>query len=320
MKYHPSGSVLFVTFTVEEGLLFLSNPLCLSIVKSCLTAAQKRYPVKICHILIEATHVHLILVVYDPDDIPKFMRHFKTESAHMINRLLGRKRRTVWEAGYDSPRVLTMTRCMTAIAYLYSNPVKDNLVKTIDEYPGFSTWKMFQTGQLTSYWKRLRRPLFRRLAPDSHNLRGYTKEAERLLSKSNEIEPFTLEPNAWLEAFGVTDPAQQARINARVVERIRLLEVRAERKRKREHKGVIGVNRLINQKLDLSYQPSRRGRKTWCFADRRTARIEYIRFFKKLRQQARRVLALWRMGDTSVKYPAGLYHPSMPKLANVRPA
>jgi REP element-mobilizing transposase RayT len=317
MKYHPNKSVLFVTFTVEEGLLLLCNPLCLAIIRSCLAAAQSLYPVRICHLLVEATHVHLVVVVSNPDDIPAFVRHFKTESAHALNSLLGRAKRTIWCDGYDSPKVLTMSKAMAVIAYIYSNPAKDNLVSSVDEYPGFSTWEMFQSGQLTKLWKRIRRHQYRALAPESHNLRGYTKEAERLLSETNEVEQFTLEPNAWLEAFKITDPAEQARINTRVIAHIRHLEERAERLREKGQKPVIGRERLIHQKLDLSYRPSRRGRKMWCLSDRRSIRIRYIRFIKKLRQKARDVLALWRKGDMSAKYPPGLYPPSMPKLANV---
>jgi len=317
MKYHPSRSVLFVTFSLEEGLLLLSNPLCLAIIQSCLTAAQKLYNVRICHLLVEATHVHLVMVVYNPDHIPAFLRHFKTESAHALNAILGRSKRTVWCSGYDSPKVLTLVKAMAVIAYIYSNPAKDNLVRSIDEYPGFSTWEMFQTGQFTKLWKRLRRPSYKALDSNSHNLRGYTKEAERLLSQTDEIEPFTLEPNAWLEAFEITDPTQQARINAQVMAHIRHLEARAERVRQRERKSVIGRERLLHQRLDLSYRPKRTGRKMWCLSHRRSIRIAYIRFFKRLKQEARKVLALWRSGDTSAKYPPGLYPPSMPKLANV---
>jgi hypothetical protein len=40
MKYHPHGSVLFCTFSNEEGLLLLSTSLCLALIKSCLAAAQ----------------------------------------------------------------------------------------------------------------------------------------------------------------------------------------------------------------------------------------------------------------------------------------
>jgi hypothetical protein len=56
----------------------------------------------------------------------------------------------------------------------------------------------------SKFWKRIRRPQYRALTPDSHNLSGYTREAERLLGDSNEVESFTLEPNAWLEALSLT--------------------------------------------------------------------------------------------------------------------
>jgi REP element-mobilizing transposase RayT len=317
MKYHLSGSVLFITFTVEEGLLLQSNPLCLVIVRSCLAAAQALYPVRICHLLVEPTHVHLVLVVYNPDDVPHFVGHFKTESAHMLNKLLGRKKRTVWCEDYDSPKVLTLTKALAVIAYLYSNPAKDNLVDSIEEYPGFSTWGMFQSAEFVKKWKRLRRFHFRALTPDSHNLRGYTKEAERLLGESSEVETFTLEPNAWLEAFGITEPGEQERVNRRLYERVRTLEQRAKRKREREKKRVIGRDRLIAQQIDLTYRPSRRGKRTWCLSHKRALRVQFIRMLKRLRREARAVLALWRIGDISAKYPPGLYPPSMPKLADV---
>jgi REP element-mobilizing transposase RayT len=90
MKYHPHGRVLFCTFSLEEGLLLLANPLCKAIVKSCLARAQVLHPVRICHFIVQATHVHIVLVVMNPDDVHAFIRCFKTESAHMINRILGR--------------------------------------------------------------------------------------------------------------------------------------------------------------------------------------------------------------------------------------
>jgi REP element-mobilizing transposase RayT len=316
MKYHPNGSVLFVTFTVEEGLLFLSNPLCRAIVQSCLAAAQSLYPVRISHFLVEATHIHLVITVYNPEHVPAFMRHFKTESAHMINSLLGRKKRTLWCEGYDSPTVLTFTKAMMVIAYIYSNPGKDNLVRSIDEYPGLSSWHMFKSGERLKVWKRLRRPQFRALTKDSHNLRGYTKEAERLLADSTELQTFKLEPNAWLEVFGITGPAEQQRINAKVVARVRTLEERAARVREREKKSVIGRERLINQRFDQTYRPSRKSKRMWCLAERRAIRMAHIRMFKKLKQEARRVLALWKQGDMTERYPPGLYPPSFPKLAN----
>lgn len=144
MKYHPHGSVLFATFSIEQGILLLCNPLCEAILKSCLARAQFMYPVRVVAFLIEGTHIHLVLVVDNPDDVPAFIRHFKTESAHALNRILGRRKRTIWCEGYDSPVVLTLLRTLMVLTYIYSNPAKDDLEKSIDRYPGVSSWKMLR--------------------------------------------------------------------------------------------------------------------------------------------------------------------------------
>lgn len=320
MKYHPHGSVLFCTFSVEQGLLLLSNPLCLAIIQSCLAAAQLLYPITICHMLVQATHLHMVVVVNDPDHVASFIRHFKTESAHMLNGLLGRRKRTIWCDGYDSPIVLTPIRALVAIAYLYSNPAKDNLESSIARFPGFSTWKMFREGVLTKLWKRLRRPQFRALHRGQHNLRGYTTEAERLLRESREVLPFSIKPNAWLEAFGITDPAQQEMINARLLTRIALLEERAAKKRATCKKTLLGSNRLLTQSIDPLYVPRRSGRRMWCLSERRSVRMAFIEFFRNLMAKARAVRERWQAGETWLRYPPGLFPPSMPKLANVLPA
>jgi len=317
MKYHPHGSVLFCTFSVEEGLLLLSNPLCLAIIKSCLARAQCLCPVKICHILIEATHVHMVLVVDNPDDVSGFIRNFKVETAHMLNRLLGRDKRTIWCEGYDSPIVLTPLRALVAIAYLYSNPAKDDLEVSIDRYPGFSSWKMFQQGKLLMGWRRLRRFQFQPLPHSSHCQEGYSREARRLLGEASEVQPFRLEPNAWMEAFGIRDSSAQQQINNRLMQRVRMLEHRAQLRRNKSGKPVLGRYRMLAERLRPTHRPRRSGRKTWCLSERRDVRVRFIRFFKELMHKARAIRERWLTGDVDAKYPPGLYPPSMPKLANV---
>ena len=255
-------------------------------------------------------------MVINPDHVEAFFLHFKTESAHIINGLLARDKRTLWCEGYDSPIVLTPTRALIAIAYLYSNPAKDNLETSIDRYPGFSSWRIFQSGDFTRQWKRLRRPLFTPIARDANSLRGYTKFAEAIVAASDEVQTFTLEPNASMEAFGYHSPEQQQKINDQRIARIRLLEERAERKRTREKKPVIGRERLIAQVFNTTYRPRRTGRRMWCLSEKRSVRVDFIRFFKALMQKARAVRQRWELGDVTVPYPPGLYPPSMPKLAN----
>ena len=106
-------SVLSVTMSVEQGLLLLSNPLCLLIIKSCLARSSYLYKVDICHFLVNSTHIHIVFVIINPDHAPKFVGHFKAEVAHRINILFGWKKRTIWCEGYDSPVVLTPAICLT---------------------------------------------------------------------------------------------------------------------------------------------------------------------------------------------------------------
>ena len=314
-KYHPHGSVLFVTLSLEEGLLLRENPLCEKIIQACLADAQARHPLCICHHVVEGSHLHLLVVVENPDDVPGFIGRFKTESAHMFNRLLGRRKRTVWCEGYDSPVVLTPARALACIAYLYANPAKDNLVDSIDEYPGLSSWAMFRTGRHTRQWRRFHRPAVRFLPPDAHCLPGYSREAERLLSETRKVLPFTIRPNAWMEAFGIADPSEQEALNAKLIRCIRTREERARRLRARKKKTVVGAARLRARPIDMYYRPERSGRRMWCLADRRAVRVPFIRALKRLIASAKRIYRKWFVGDFSESYPLGLYPPRLPKLA-----
>jgi hypothetical protein len=120
-----------------------------------------------------------------------------------------------------------------------------------------------------------------------------------------------------MEAFGYYSSEEQRKLNEQLIARIRFLEDRAEKKRVREKKRVFGRERLIAQVFDTTYRPRRRGRRMWCLSEKRSVRVEFIRFFKALMQKARAVRERWKLGDVTVPYPPGLYPPSMPKLANV---
>ena len=319
LKYHPNGKVLFITSGIEEGLLFLCNPLCTAVLKSCLAAALARYPVRLCHFLIEPTHFHMVIVVEDPENVPKFLKYFKCESAHRINRILGRRKRTVWCEGYDSPIVLTPVRALIAISYLYANPAKDGLGYTIDEYEGVSSWKMYSSGMLSEEFKVISRDKFKQLPIWNQNYKGYTAEAERVLATTEQKDSLILQPNAWLESYGITDPKEQLKWNSKLVERIRRLEERAAKVRKRTGRRPIGVYRLRNQKFDLTRQSTRSGKRMCCLSERRSKREEFMKTFRQLMFEARETVKRWAKGDFSVPYPPGLHAPSMPRLANMMP-
>ena len=64
-------------------------------------------------------------------------------------------------------------------------------------------------------------------------------------------------------------------------------------------------------------RPKRSGRRMWCLPEKRSVRVRFMDFSKRLMQKARDARQLWLSGDVSVRYPPGIYPPRMPKLANV---
>ena len=117
-------SVVLITTRMEEGLPLIPAEFIEVIIKGILGRAQKLYPVVACHYIFMNNHLHLILVVTDPDAVAGFMDRLKTELAHAVNRLLGRRKRTVWYDSYDAVPILTLEDCIEKIAYVYTNPQK----------------------------------------------------------------------------------------------------------------------------------------------------------------------------------------------------
>jgi REP element-mobilizing transposase RayT len=308
--------VLFITTSVEEGLMFPPNPLVNQILIGCLAKAQKHHPLQISDILVEATHLHLIAIVENPDDVKGFMERFKTESAHAINRLLGRSKRTVWCESYDSPTLLTPEDAINKIAYLYENPSKDGLEDRIELYPGISAFKL--RGKDSGFFEA---PLIARndiqKLPDGELTESDYRTLAKQLSYGKQRIKFRLSPNAWLESFGINEPKEVEEINKRIINTIRAREDAHRAARKRENKSVIGYRQLIATPVGRKYIPSRSGKRTWCICHDKKTRMQFIERIKSLVREARRVLERWRIGDLAQRFPLGLYPPALPRIANL---
>lgn len=315
-KYHFPGTVQFVTASVEEGILFPCNPLMNLIVRSALGAAQLLYPVKIVAFICEGSHIHLMLVVRDPDDVYHFMGHFKGETGHAVNRLLGRRKRTVWCEGYHSAPVLNVANVLQKLTYLYTNPVKDNLVESIDQYPGVSTWQIFQGEQSHIQVERVRRWMIEALPKDELSFGGFEEVANELREKSSERVTFRVFPDAWMDVFGIKKKKEREALNGELLAAIRRKEEEQAEQNLECGRSPMGAERLRSQGIDLTYIPDRKGYQAWCFCTGDSElRVRFIRAMKELKAKARDVFERWKQGDYSVPYPLGLYPPSLPKVA-----
>jgi REP element-mobilizing transposase RayT len=314
-KYHANNTTLFITTSVEQGLMLNSNPLCTEILLTSMARAQTLHPIKIAHYLIESTHMHMIAYVDNPDDVKGFMERFKTETATRLNIVLGRKKRTIWCEGYDSTMLATVDKVIEKIAYIYSNPAKDNLEDCIENFPGLNSWNMFLANESTKLCPYIRRSEFRALSKEEMNIKGFKKEAYRLVSVAKEFQNLKLYFNDWMRGHNINSEKAKNEINLKIVEEVRKLEQKYREERKVKKKKVFGKEALNSQLIETKYLPNRSGKRTWCLCDDIPLRKQIISHIKSLVEKAKEVYEKWKCGDYSVSFPLGLYPPSFPKIA-----
>jgi hypothetical protein len=315
-RFLPPGYLTLVSSRTEEGLPFVCTAYMALIIKSILARAQRQFDVVVCAVLFMANHFHMLVVTEDPETTVAFVDRIKTELAHAVNRLLGRRRQTVWCDGYDAEPILTYTSAIEKFVYLYTNPQAANLVDTIDVYPGFSSWEMFVKDETTFGARWIQRFFFTALAQKAVSARQDEALCVRLTERSKSEHVFTLSPFAWLKCFGLEYSSVSA-VKAEIMEKVRAEEARLRAERKA---SCVGIEQLRRQPIDLSYTPKKFGRKQWCICDDVELRKRFIAWVKELRNEARAVFARWKLGDRSVAYPPGMFPPSFPKTSNIVPA
>ena len=313
------GSIHFVSISVEEGFMFPPNPLIEELLKKCIAQAQQLHPIHICALLVESTHIHLLIRVIDPQDAVNFFGRFKTESAHAVNRLLGRKKRTVWCEGYDSPLVDDIETIKDKIAYIYENPSKDGLVDQVDHFPGLSTWHDFKNLSPRSHTKRkyetryIARDEFKPLGGNPLKLQDYARLRRQLTYKKKK-NSYEINFNAWMERFGITDPQEQHLVNQNIIGMVREREAVHREAREDKGRGVIGLRRFEDTTEGAPYKPDRKGRRMLVHSLDSEFRKRQISWIRELIRAGREVLERWRQGDFSVSYPMGLFPPTGVRL------
>lgn len=285
---------------------------------SALAVAQNLYPVRVIAFVVMGNHIHIIALVEDPTMVESFMERFKCETAHAINRLLGRRQVTVWCEGYDSPTILTLDDLVEKLAYLYANPVRAHRSGSISTYQGVSSWGMFTSGELSREVKRIRRTFLGPVATGRVSASVRRQEASAVEIQATETLTFTLSPDAWTTAFpNQTTPEQ---VTARLLERVKEIEHKMAAIRARLQISLPSDLEVASQPIDTPYTPTTFGRRMWCICRDIPLRIAFISFIKKLRAKAKKVRLRWLQGEKREPFPTGLFPPNQPVLANLLPA
>ena len=303
-KLYIHGTVVFITTRTEEGLPFVEKMFMRFILWGILARARNRYDIKICALKWLRNHLHMIAVVDNPSHVKDFMAYVKTESAHAVNRLLGRKKKTIWCEGYDSPILLTPADVLREIKYIYTNAQAARRCQKIDQYQGLSTWTMFICKNLTRECPYIARNKIPKLETSKLKVSEQKKILNYLKDQSAGTATFVLEPNAWMECFAESRSWNAEQLNTQLIKEIR----QEEEKLSKEYKGPYG-NEEEEQDIAEMYTPKKYGKRMICICSDIELRKTFLHWFKGNCELARTAIRKWLAGDNRAQPPPGFFFP-----------
>ena len=310
-KFFAKDSVYFITTSTETGLPFIPNLIINTILRGIIARAQLLYGQQMCHFVLMANHLHLILLVTNPETVSDLIGYIKAKSAIAINSLLGRSKQTVWCDGFDSPVMLDADAVIDKIVYTYRNPAKARLVDSISQYPGISSWNAFTKGEKPKRVRWIRPSTITKLPSTDMT---HTEQIQYLsnLHRSNKAHyKLTFTPNAWIPLFPELREESVEVINDKILARLK-----AQEEELAKEAPAMGAVKLQNQPLDKEHTRTKQSRRTFCLGSVKEKRIRFISWFKAVSAKAGEVINNMIYKNLHEPLPPGFFAPGKGLHAN----
>jgi len=317
-RYIRSNRPYEICLRTRVGLPFPIWSLMCLLLWSALARTQRDYKVTICQLIWLSNHLHLLIVGHDAEQVAKFLMELQKKITDSIKRLTGIKHLNLWDGRPIVAEILDKEELVKRLTYFYVNPADANLVKSITDYPGISTWDLLGKADTISYsfekqvpWIRL--PMIQKLP--SYTItetqdKFLTEKLTKSASKSHEL---IIKPNAWMKCFDV-DEAEVKELNDSVKKAVFAEEAKLDALRILNKRSVMGAARLRKQGFTWAHEPKKRNRRIYVLSSDADARIDYIRNFQHLTEVCRSLYREACAGARNLMWPPGFFTPRIPPL------
>jgi len=309
----------------RKGLPFVCTQYMKTIIEGVMARVQRNEKVIICHFLWMGNHPHIIIVAKDSMQCTRFYGELKKQLTEAVKGLLGESDLSLWKKNGTSVIPYgDIEGVQKQIAYIYANPARAALTDTIERYPGLNTYQSFRetphtlNGSHSKSCPWVRAPAIEKLPCRSVTPRQDRNITEGLLEASTRAHTLTLQPNAWMMCFDVSE-SEVEEINQGILEQLREHESEARKERSRKKKKVMGAKNLAAQSLTLSYKSKSITKKLFCYAADKETRVQMIADYKEFCARCAECYQKWKLGNYKVEWPPGAFLPYMPPRYNWLP-
>lgn len=307
----------------RSGLPFVCLLLVRLLLASAMARTQRDFKVIITHFLWMGNHLHLLFVAKDAEQAMRFYSELMKKITDYYKRLFALPRLELWEPnGAVLSRVLDVESAKDRIAYLFSNPSKANLVDSITDYPGFSSWDSFSKANadeaVTEPVPWIRQPSIPPLPQSSLTERQDRFITGKLISEAQTAHNLTVHAGAAFAVFGIKEKAELASIGESIQREIARREEEYRRDRFKNGSKVLGKNALRRESLRKAHTPKREAtdRKVLFHTTIKQLATEFLAQFDAFCNKCREAYRAHRAGHSHVHWPPGAFRPPMGPMAN----
>lgn len=312
-----------ICMRTQFGLPFVCSFYMELIMEGIMARVQRDMKVIINHLIWMANHAHIIIDARDAEQCKAFYGEVQKQLTEAVKRLLGKQHLSLWRSNETSVLHLgDQEGIMRRIAYLYANPARANLVESIDDYPGISSWRSFiessstldATSSKICPW--IQAPKIPCLPRSAVNTIQDLRLTEQMRANATHKHDLVLQPNSWMKRYGITSSEEIAKVNRSIVVMVREHENQMRAWRKTEGRKVKGMNRLRRETITLNYCPRKETKRISVYAANTSIRIQMIKAYKTFCEKCRECYSRWKRGDFTVTWPPGAYRPPQPSNVN----
>jgi hypothetical protein len=137
---------------------------------------------------------------------------------------------------------------------------------------------------------------------------------EELRKKKHRLHNLEIYPNAWMNAFGISEADEIKAINSGIVEEIKATEKSYSAQRRDKRIGVMGPTALASTPILKPHRP-KKSRRIYFISFLKELRLQAIAEMRDLCQVCQELYAAAKCG-ARVDWPPGVFPPRGPMLAN----
>ena len=294
--FEPRTLVEVTDVTIQNRHLLRPSAELNDLVIGVLGRAQRVHDdITVCSVVVLSTHMHLLVVPEDPEQLARFMCYVKTAISKEIGKLYDWPGR-MWADRYQHVVVSSEEAAQVRrLEYVLSNGVKEFLVDRVADWPGVhSATALIEGRPLVGTW-------YDRTKEYGARQRDEDDDPERFASE----ERLVLSPIPCWQHLPVTE------VRRRVAEIVAKIDEEGARERQRKGRLSLGVKKILRtrphkrpRRVEKSPKPRIHAATKRVLRQIREAHAEVIAAFREASERL-------RSGDRQAVFPEGTFPPGL---------